>query len=118
MGLIFALSSIRIHAPVIDDVPFKDKGVHFVEYLVLGFLLAFATVNTWPRRRPLRTFALAVFLGAAWGFSDELHQAFVPGRSADVGDFLADCLGAATGTFLFACVWGIRRRWITMKEAS
>jgi VanZ family protein len=37
-------------------------------------------------------------LTMAWGLFDEIHQAFVPGRSADVLDLGADALGALVGT--------------------
>ncbi len=97
MGLIFALSSFAIDAPSIRAFPFQDKGVHFVEYAALGFLCAHATLNTWPQRHPFRTLALGAFLATAWGLSDEFHQAFVPGRSADHLDLLADAIGATTG---------------------
>ena len=102
MALIFALSSMRISAPMIQDVPFQDKGIHFIEYLVLGFVCAYATRRTWPGRRPSRTILLGAFLAAAWGFSDELHQAFVPMRSADYRDFIADVLGSGAGAILYA----------------
>ncbi len=114
MALIFVLSSIQIHAPVIDDVPFKDKGVHFLEYAVLGFLCAHAALRTWPKRPPIRTLALGAFLAAAWGFSDELHQAFVPGRSAELGDLVADALGASVG----AVARGVLHRARTPREGA
>lgn len=118
MGLIFALSSIRISTPFIQDVPFQDKGIHFVEYLVLGFLCAFATRRTWRDRRPARTIMLGAFLAAAWGFSDELHQAFVPGRSADIADFVADTLGGCVGALLYAFSERIVPRLRVTQEAS
>jgi len=38
--------------------------------------------------------------------SDEVHQLFVPGRTGDVYDLMADAAGALAGTI--ACVaWGI-----------
>ena len=32
-----------------------------------------------------------------YGFSDEIHQRFVPGRVADVRDLIADTIGALVG---------------------
>lgn len=118
MGLIFALSSIRISAPLIRDVPFQDKGVHFIEYLVLGFLCAYAARRTWLDRAPARTILFGAFLAAAWGFSDELHQAFVPGRSADIVDFVADTLGASAGALLYAIGERIIPKLRVVSEAS
>jgi len=110
MALIFALSSMRLVAPAIEDVPFQDKGVHFLEYFVLGFLCAHATRHTWASRAAVRTYALAFFLATAWGFSDELHQAFVPGRSADWIDVVADALGSLVGVVTYASVGYLRAR--------
>ena len=69
--------------------------LHFVEYGGLAFLLCRALLGEglgW-------TAALAVALVAtsAYGASDEWHQRFTPGRSADVRDWEADSLGAAVG---------------------
>ena len=48
-----------------------------------------------PPQRALRTGILVVFICFLYGISDEVHQAFVPGREASVGDLLADVAGAA-----------------------
>ncbi len=39
--------------------------------------------------------AWAFVLAAAYGVIDELHQAFVPGRTSSVDDALLDAFGAA-----------------------
>ena len=36
------------------------------------------------------------------GALDELHQSLVPGRSAELGDWLADAVGVALGSFAFS----------------
>jgi VanZ family protein len=40
---------------------------------------------------------LAVVLASAYGVTDELHQAFVPGRVPDPADWLVDTAGAYAG---------------------
>jgi VanZ family protein len=41
---------------------------------------------------------LAVILVAAFGIADETLQTLIPGRTgADIGDWIADVLGAAAG---------------------
>jgi len=97
MGLIWTLSSFTFDAPI-EHVPLRDKGVHFAEYGMLGFLVAHATLRTWPGHHVLRTAALAICITVLWGWLDEIHQAFVPGRSSDALDLVADTIGAVAGT--------------------
>lgn len=97
MALIWVVSSIAISVPLPQSVPLRDKIVHFVEYAALGFLVAFAVRRTWPKERVLRTAVFSFFVAFAWGVLDELHQAFVPGRSGDALDLIADLAGTVAG---------------------
>ncbi|MGE0790719.1 MAG: VanZ family protein [Sandaracinaceae bacterium] len=117
MGLIWGLSSMTIDVPELARFPLRDKGIHGVEYGVLGFLLAHATLLTWPRHTPLRTAALAVLITVLWGVLDEIHQAFVPGRSPEVLDLVADTVGALLGTSARAIAHLLRRR-VMLREVG
>ena len=97
MALIFVISSFEVEVPGILHVPLRDKGIHFVEYAALGWLCAAASSRTWPSASAWRTAAFAVFISVLWGLSDEIHQALVPGRSAEFGDVVADLFGSAVG---------------------
>jgi VanZ family protein len=99
MALIFTISSFRVELPELPSVPMRDKPIHLVEYGVLGFFCAHATLRTWPKKPRRRMLALGAFLASAFGLSDELHQAFVPGRSAELLDFVADTIGASCGAY-------------------
>jgi VanZ family protein len=67
---------------------------HLCMYAGLGFLVARgAWLRAWPPRW-LIWIGVAISLGAAL---DELHQIFVPGRDAEVTDWLADTVGASAG---------------------
>jgi VanZ family protein len=46
--------------------------------------------------------AWVVLITAAIGLLDEWHQMFIPGRTAEINDFLADAAGALLG--VAACV--------------
>ena len=84
-----------------------DKVYHVLAYAVLGALVVAALTPDDGRagtRRAFAGFALVV----AYGIGDEIHQAFVPGRTADPWDALADAVGAAIGAT--AAWWWIRRR--------
>ena len=110
MALIWTISSIELPELPIDRVPWRDKGVHFVEYGVLGFLVAHAVFRTWPHHPMTRTVPLAMMIGVAWGTLDEIHQSFVPGRFAEVADIFADSLGVVFGTLARVGARWVRRR--------
>lgn len=71
-------------------IPF-DKVAHFGVYGILGITAFIA----WPKS-PLKAIAVCV----AYGLSDEIHQMFIPGRSCDPWDWLADSLGACVAVLL------------------
>lgn len=110
MAGIFFLSSFDWNVTIPEEMPLRDKGVHFLEYLGLGFLCAHAARQTWPRRPVPRILALGALIATAWGFGDELHQAFVPGRSAELADVAADFLGASTGASIRGLAGAFFRR--------
>jgi VanZ family protein len=97
MALIFAVSSIEVQVPGLRHFPLRDKGLHFLEYGVLGWLCASASSRSWPSAAAWRTGSFAVFVAVLWGLSDEIHQALVPGRSPELADLVADALGALVG---------------------
>lgn len=107
-GLIWWLSAQNIAFKAIESVPLQDKGVHFGEYSVLGALMAHAVRVSWPRQR-LRYLA-AFWLTCGLGLVDELHQVYVPGRMGDGRDLLADAIGAAVATLLYALVVSLAAR--------
>jgi hypothetical protein len=102
-GMIFWLSSspdaqgasgwIDLSHPV-------DKIVHAGVFGVFAALLYGAT------GRP----ALSVVLTSLYGISDELHQAFVPGRHANPWDWVADTLGAVVAVSLVVFLTRKRHR--------
>jgi VanZ family protein len=79
------------------DLMLRKLG-HAAEYAVLGALLVRATGGSYS----------ALGLGLAYAASDELHQAFVPGRVGSPLDVLLDAVGLAIGIALWQ--WIGRRR--------
>jgi VanZ family protein len=99
MGLIWFLSSRPIGVPLMW-FPHRDKLVHLIEYAILGALAARAIHGSMLitlRAALIWAFALSV----GWGALDELHQAFVPRRSADLLDLSADIVGALLGVLCY-----------------
>jgi VanZ family protein len=79
------------------DVPFGDKFLHFIGYALLGILFFRAFRASRPQIRLVVLSLLSISASTAYGISDELHQYFVPYRSADVMDVLADMVGSCMG---------------------
>lgn len=72
-----------------------DKVVHASLFAVIAMLLALSRKQlTW------HWLVCSVFLAAGVGALDEIHQHFLPGRSADIRDFCADVMGAMAGAAL------------------
>lgn len=100
LALIFGLSSLT-HIPHIEHG--KDKLVHTAEYIPVGFLLIGAILES-KKRYSFSLLPLSLFLGAAVGALDELHQSFVPGRHSRIEDVAADVVGVAIGLVLYLVV--------------
>lgn len=98
MAVIWIVSSMSHPDFPVDSFPLRDKGVHFVEYGVLGFLTMHACLPTFARHSRLRVTLFVILFGVLFGLLDEIHQAFVPERSADALDLVADSLGVTAGT--------------------
>ena len=107
MALIALFSSQSMHSIELDQIPLRDKGVHFVEFALLAILVARALAAPYlsgallQRRARWKIALWAIALTTLWGFLDEVHQAFVPGRTADAWDVLADFLGSIGGTAIY-----------------
>jgi VanZ family protein len=106
-ALIFYLSSIpRLPSP---PGPFSDKHFHFGSYALLATLLVRALASARLRNINARIAIGAVLLATLYGVTDEIHQIYVPGRTAALDDLAADALGAATAAGLLLA-WAIIRR--------
>lgn len=81
------------------DFPIK-KLAHTGEYAILGALIAWAA----GRGHGWRAWLLAV----AYAASDEIHQMFVPGRTARLLDVGIDSVGAGMGILLI--IWWLASR--------
>lgn len=97
MALVFVLSSIS-GLRVSDDAGIEEPlrvAAHFITYAVMGGVVLFG-VSAWPPTGPAKA-TLAFMVTLFYAVSDEIHQAFVPGRAAQVEDVIVDALGATLG---------------------
>lgn len=77
---------------------FIRKSAHFTEYFILGalFYLAFRLQKMKERKKVL----LSLSFSLLYAISDEVHQAFVPGRACRFTDVLIDLCGITAGVCL------------------
>ena len=104
--LIFLLSAAPYLHLRIKTPPGTDKIVHAFIYFVLCWLSrrAFFHQSAIPAFRRSATLGAFVFT-VVYGVLDEYHQAFVPGRTADIYDLMAD----AGGALLFVAILWLRQ---------
>lgn len=107
-AVVFALSSIPGTRLPPVHLTFADKIAHLLVYGILGGLACRALTLT-TRWSGTRTLLTSILLALCYGISDEVHQLFVPWRSFDGFDVVADVMGATLGAFV-ALRWAVRRR--------
>ena len=78
----------------------QDKFYHFFAYLFYGATLAFA-IHYHSTSQIQKNTLWIMLIGCLYAFSDEYHQSFVPGRTSEIGDIIADCLGIATASVIY-----------------
>jgi VanZ family protein len=101
---ILVVNSLSVNDTPVPSFAGLDKLTHVVLYA--GAALAWRSALRSPSDRVSVVLVLAI---AVLGALDEWHQVMVPGRSADVRDWLADVIGALVGTLLWRRIQGRRR---------
>jgi VanZ family protein len=114
-ALIFVASSIPSEdipaSPILD----YDKLIHMAIYFVFAALM-YRALRFGGISPALRTRAAILTIGiiTLYGATDEFHQHFVPGRTMDVFDWVADVAGG----ILCVVVLSFLSRWNRRKDAS
>jgi len=95
------LAATSLPAQDVPSLGISDKINHFVAYLVLAVLIYMALI--YQRKSEFLfnyAFAASVIIASAYGALDEIHQIYVPGRFAELLDWIADFSGAITGVLI------------------
>lgn len=110
--LIFVQSS---QPALVDEPPIYlwnvDKLLHFTAWLVLSATIRLSLsplVRNNPSQR-LLWIIVAIMLAVSYGAIDEIHQSFVPSRTADLLDLLADSAGSVVGVIMADISWHLSR---------
>lgn len=101
--ILFILTSLPSTLAIATDM--NDKLNHFGAYGLLSILL-YLNLHFQEKIKILSRFpaAFTVLIASIYGLLDEIHQMFVPGRSAEFLDWLADFLGSVTAVLITAYI--------------
>ena len=113
--LIFILTSIPgNHVPKLFGV--SDKIKHLGAYFVLAILLNFTLYvqNKFPILSR-KSFYFTFLITLLYGVIDEVHQIFIPGRSFDWWDLVADVVGSLLGILFVKLVINENSNYISKK---
>ena len=103
-GFIFYLSSLSHPNP--PSFKNSDKVYHVITYSTLSFLF----VRACQSQSALRTIILGLAACFLYGVSDEIHQIFVPPRTPDIFDVMADTVGGIVGAISFLTLKYVTRK--------
>ena len=104
--------------PSIKNMPEKEKEeaeyriekvirkiAHYSIYTLVGILLM-SLMSTY-KIKELDRIAVSLIVGVIYASTDEIHQAFVPGRGPLVTDVILDSIGVLTGICIVLLVYKI-----------
>ncbi|MCU9594151.1 VanZ family protein [Caldibacillus thermolactis] len=97
MSFIWLLSSKPADAYIEFRVydGFIKESLHLVEFGILyGLFVLYFLVDG---KLTMKTSIFSAIVASMWGLIDEIHQSFVPYRSADVIDLVKDVIGVIVG---------------------
>ena len=108
---VFIFIQSQLPAPFeMPEVPHFDKLLHLGAYGVMAVLFYRTYLAGWPQALKRTLIWASVISTALYGLSDEIHQYFVPERSADLLDWLADAVGAAVGAVIYQRLFDATRK--------
>ena len=97
--ILFTATSIPINQ--LPSIGLSDKINHFLAFFILAVLL-FLTLKYQRKSYYFfnRASLIAFSICLIYGVIDEVHQMWIPGRSSEVLDWLADGFGALAGVLV------------------
>jgi VanZ family protein len=97
---IILLTATSLPANDIPALGLYDKFYHLAAYAVLSFFLNLTLIYQRKSKFLFEKSAIAaIIISSIYGALDEIHQLFVPGRSAEILDWAADLIGAFLGVY-------------------
>ena len=115
MALIFHFSSQSNPLPELTSRVW-DKALHTLEYFGLALLVCRAFLGHGVARA--KSMLAAVVIASLYAMSDEWHQSFVPMRTSDVLDWMADTVGSMLGAGLLPALGDWPKRALLAPDAD
>ena len=98
--------------------PIVRKLAHFSIYTLVGILIM-TFVSTY-KLLLWKKLLISIMVGLTYAISDELHQSFIPGRSAEIRDVIIDVSGVILGIIIILVVISVYKalgeKYKTMKS--
>ena len=94
--------------------PIIRKGAHLSIYTLVGILIM-SFISTYEIHLKYK-FLISILVGLIYAISDEIHQSFIPGRTASVIDVGIDTLGVVLGIILVLIIISVYKA-LTEKKA-
>lgn len=94
--------------------PIIRKGAHLSIYTLVGILIM-SFISTYKIHLKYK-FLISIFVGLIYACSDEIHQSFIPGRTASVIDVGIDTSGVLLGIILVLIIISVYKS-LTEKKA-
>lgn len=100
--------SLALDDPFVEGIQLViRKMAHFTIYAVGGFLIMNYLFTTEQTMKHKILYSIAI--GGGYAITDEIHQFFVPGRSAQILDVGIDTAGVITGIIIYLVLIKILR---------
>jgi VanZ family protein len=111
MAAIWVMSSMPDNA-VVELPNSKWDGIikdslHLIEFAILYVLLVFALLTI--RGLTTRMNIILMIMASCYGLLDEIHQSFVPARSATVIDLVKDVIGVLVASWIIYSAYQNKR---------
>ena len=105
VSIFIASGSQHLATPNIYITYSPDKLLHF---LIFGLLATVILRTRKLKQLRLRDLIISVIIVSVYGIFDEVRQSFTPGRSVEIGDWIADTVGASVAVILYSQWKGYR----------
>lgn len=99
-----------------DNLKLIRKTAHLIEYCALGFLI----VNVFKdyKKITIKICGISLLCAFLYACTDEIHQMFIPERTALIGDIIVDSLGSLLGIIIFYMIYKFINKYVNRQSST